>query len=270
MRVGLIQLSSFPEPSRNFSFLAEMFERAAEQRIDLLALPENVMVMAPEGPAVFSDGAAAFLDQLSEACVRYGFWMLTGTLPWPTRPDGTPVTNGRVRAASFLLDAEGRKVGRYDKMHMFDVDVEDGVGRYRESDRMEAGDDVVVLSTPWANIGMSVCYDLRFSQLYDQLRRLGSSLLYIPAAFTRITGQAHWEVLLRARAIEQQCFVLAPAQCGTHYPGRQTWGHSMIIDPWGEVIAEAGDQPTLLCADLDLSRIEQRRRAMPMAQQRRL
>ena len=270
MRVGLVQLSSSPDPEYNQAVLAEMFERASGLHIDLLALPENVMVMASSGPAEFAGQAESFLNQLSQACVRYGFWMLTGTLPWPTRPDGSAVSFGRVRAASFLLDATGTMIGRYDKMHMFDVDVPDGVGRYRESDRMEAGDDVVVLPTPWANIGMSVCYDLRFPQLYDQLRRHGSSLFYVPAAFTQVTGQAHWEVLLRARAIEQQCFVIAPGQCGEHYPGRQTWGHSMIVDPWGHVMAEANDQPTMVWADLDLSLVEQRRKAMPIDQQRRL
>jgi predicted amidohydrolase len=153
-------------------------------------------------------------------------------------------------------------VATYDKIHMFDVDLVEGES-YRESRTYRPGESGCVAETPWAPIGMTVCYDMRFPYLYRTLAHAGAKVLTVPSAFTRPTGRAHWHVLLRARAIETGCFVIAPAQCGEHAGGRETYGHSIIIDPWGEVLAEAGDEPGVIVADIDLARIDEVRQMVP-------
>ena len=170
--------------------------------------------------------------------------------------------DNRIANRSFLFSDTGEIVARYDKIHLFDVDLPTGES-HRESDLVRPGEEAVVAETPWAIIGLSICYDLRFAYLYRDLAKAGASILTVPAAFTVPTGKAHWETLLRARAIETGSFVLAPAQCGEHEGGRQTYGHSLIIGPWGEVLADAGEDTGFIIAELDLSAVEKAREAIP-------
>ncbi len=263
-------MCSTDQVASNLVAIEKGMQEAARRGVDLLCLPENAMAMGATGVLAWAQQAPEFLHSLQTWAHRYGLWLLAGTLPWPTRPDGQACAAGRVRAASFLIDSEGQIQARYDKMHLFDVDVVDAVGAYRESDRIEAGERPVVAETPWGRLGLSVCYDLRFAELYSQLARADVRLIAVPAAFTQRTGEAHWHVLLRARAIESQVFVLAPAQAGWHDRERQTYGHSLIVDPWGEVVLDAAEQVGLHVMAIDLDAVDARRRAMPMAQQRRL
>lgn len=172
------------------------------------------------------------------------------------------VEQDRCANRSFLITPDGEIAARYDKIHMFDVDLEGGES-YRESRTYRPGDEAIVADLPWGMLGMTVCYDMRFPHLYRQLAQAGASFLSVPAAFTRPTGRAHWHTLLRARAIETQCFVFAPAQCGEHPSGRKTYGHSIIIDPWGEILAEAGEAPEVITATIDPTRITEVRGQVP-------
>ena len=168
----------------------------------------------------------------------------------------------RLLNEAFLVTPDGNIVAHYDKIHMFDVEVDDGQ-TYRESAAYQPGTRAVVAATPWGRLGMTVCYDVRFPYLYRSLAQAGAEFISVPAAFTRVTGQAHWHVLLRARAIENGCFVLAPAQCGEHAEKRRTYGHSLIIDPWGEVLADGGADVGFVVADIDLSKVAQARHSIP-------
>jgi predicted amidohydrolase len=172
---------------------------------------------------------------------------------------------GKVTNRSYLVDAAGEIAARYDKLHLFDVDLADGE-RYRESAAVAPGSNAVVAPTPWATLGLSICYDLRFPYLYRALAQAGAQILTVPAAFARTTGQAHWHVLLRARAIETGCYVLAPCQCGTHGGGRPTYGHSLIVDPWGRILADGGDEPGIVTATLDLAEVAKARAMIPALQ----
>jgi nitrilase len=163
-----------------------------------------------------------------------------------------------------VFNPKGEQIARYDKIHLFDVDVGDAHSRYRESERFAPGTDIVVVDTPFGNVGLSICFDVRFPEHYLALRNAGAEILLVPAAFTYTTGKAHWEVLLRARAIEQQCYVIAANQCGWHDDKRQTWGHSMVIDPWGDVMAQLNDTPGVVVVEIDLKGVAQRRAAMPL------
>ncbi len=178
---------------------------------------------------------------------------------------------GRVRTACHVIDSDGEVVARYDKIHLFDVDLDDSQGSYRESATFEPGEAVVCVNTPLGRLGLSVCYDLRFPEIYRALQQQGAELLAVPAAFTELTGQAHWQVLLRARAIENQCYVIGSAQGGRHSPTRVSWGHSQIVDPWGGVLAECGGPaPGLAVAGRDAGEQARLRRRMPVGRHRRL
>ena len=170
--------------------------------------------------------------------------------------------DGRVANRSVLFDKEGRVAARYDKIHLFDVDLGNGES-YRESATIAPGDRAVIAKTPWGPIGLTVCYDLRFPHLYRTLAQRGANFIAIPAAFTRTTGQAHWHVLQRARAIETGCYVFAPGQCGTHAEDRQTYGHSLIVDPWGAVLADGGEQVGIITARIDPAQVAAARRKIP-------
>ena len=270
LRLALLQCCSGKHADENQSLVLTQMARAAEQGARLMLLPENVMGMHPQGPQVLAGQSSAFLQALQSACARLKLWLVAGALPWLTRPDGAEISEGRVRAACFVIDDQGQIVARYDKIHMFDVQVADTQGAYRESDRMEPGDQVVLVDTPWGRLGLTICYDLRFAELFSALMQAGADFIAVPSAFTQITGAAHWSTLLRARAIENQVYIWAPGQCGSPYPGRFTWGHSMAVDPWGRVIAQAGDEPILLVVEADLNDLGRCRRSMPMSQQRRL
>src|SRR5512134_1122566 len=236
-----------------------MVREARAGGADFVLLPENVSMLEPVSRLLKEKASseekhpalAAFRDLARET----GVWLLIGSL-------AIRAPDGRVSNRSLLVDPLGEVVARYDKIHMFDVDLGPGE-RYRESATIAPGAHAVLADTPWGALGLSVCYDLRFPHLYRRLAQQGAAYLSIPSAFTRTTGRAHWHVLQRARAIENGAYVFAPAQCGTHAEGRETFGHSLIVDPWGTVLADAGEEPGAILAAIDPQQVAEARRRIP-------
>src|SRR5690606_37933018 len=221
------------------------------------------------------DTAAPLQRFLSGLARSHGIWLVGGTMPMLTRPQregeaAEVVGDGRVRPASLVFDNEGRQVARYDKIHLFDVQVDDVQSTYSESRSFEPGETVETVDTPVGHVGLSICYDLRFPELYRRLMEEGAELFTVPSAFTQVTGSAHWEVLLRARAIENQCYVLAANQGSVHNATRETFGHSMIVDAWGRVLACVEKGEGVAVAEIDLSAMRELRGKMPVRQHRRL
>ena len=259
LTVACIQMRSGLEVNPNIDAASALIRRAAEEGAELVATPEMTSLIDRKPGAVFAKSTteaadpalAAFRDLASELNI----WLLVGSLP-------IRVDQERCANRSFLIGPKGAIAARYDKIHMFDVQLNAG-NIYRESAGFAAGSEAVVARTPKARVGLTVCYDVRFPQLYRDLARAGAELIFVPAAFTRITGEAHWHILLRARAIEAGSFIIAPAQCGKHADGRETYGHSLIIGPWGEVLAEAGLEPGIISARLDLKEVEEARAKIP-------
>jgi len=261
-RAACVQTSSAREFQPNIEAVGAEIRRARAAGADFILTPEVVGMFEPvrqrhlekavgeaENPAL-----AAFRDVARET----GAWLLVGSL-------AVRVAETKLANRSFLVDPAGAVVARYDKIHMFDVEIGDGQ-IYRESALYQPGGEAVVADLPWGRLGMTVCYDLRFPYLYRALANAGADFLSIPSAFTVPTGRAHWQVLMRARAIETGCFVMAPAQCGEHAEGRRTYGHSIIVGPWGEVLAEAGDEPGFVIAEIDTARVAEARRKVPSLQ----
>lgn len=270
VRVAALQLCSSNVWADNRAVVDAHLAEAAADGVQLVILPENVAAFGPDAVQTVSAAASEIIAWFAAAAARYRLWLLAGTLPLPLRPDGTPVPEGRVRSAALLFDDQGQLCGRYDKRHLFDVEVADAQGRYQESATFEPGDDLPLFATPWGGLGVLTCYDLRFPEQARDLRAQGAELLVVPAAFTAVTGEAHWQVLLRARAIENQCLVIGAGQGGWHSPQRQTWGHSQVIDAWGRVLAEReADGAGLVSADWDRAEQAALRLRMPVAQHRR-
>ena len=267
--VAVIQMNSGPDVAANLKEAACWLKLAADQGVELAVLPECFSCLEGDLKGLgMEEGRSSTVQQfLSNQAKVLGLWIIGGTTPCNSQE---PTSDERHFASCFVYDPEGRQQARYNKMHLFDVEVADGKGTYRESDNYRHGDQVVSVETAAGKVGLSVCYDLRFPELYRALSVQGAEIFTVPAAFTRVTGEAHWEVLLRARAIENQCFVLAANQCGRHGKSRETWGHSMIIDPWGDILAEAGDEPGVIMAELDRARLAEVRRQMPCQSHRRL
>jgi predicted amidohydrolase len=259
LRVACVQVNAGTEIAPNLEIAGDLVRRARAEGAELIALPENVTMVVQGRRKVLERAqpedthpAVPFFAGLAR---ETGAWLLVGSL-------AIRLAEERVANRSVLFAPDGAVVARYDKIHMFDVDLPGGES-YRESATFRPGEQAVLATTPWGGLGLTICYDLRFPYLYRALAQAGASLLAVPAAFTRQTGQAHWHALLRARAIETGCFVIAPAQTGTHDQGRQTYGHSLIVDPWGEVLGDGGEEVGVVTADLDLSRIAEVRRAVP-------
>ncbi|MCP5365326.1 MAG: carbon-nitrogen hydrolase family protein [Hyphomicrobiales bacterium] len=258
-RAACVQVNAGREFAANIEAACRFIRHAREQGADLVCLPENVSLLEPvtsrlKALALPEDEHPA-LKAFTGLAKESGAWILIGSLAIRSE-------NGLIANRSFLLDDTGAIAARYDKIHLFDVDIGPGQ-QYRESDTFTPGTQPVVVQTPWGGLGLSICYDLRFPALYRRLAQTGADCLCVPAAFTRTTGEAHWHVLLRARAIENGCFVFAPAQCGTHAEGRQTFGHSLIIDPWGTVLADGGEGPGIIIADVDTDNVTAARRRVP-------
>lgn len=280
MRVAAIQMVSTPTIEQNLSAAARLISQAAEKGAELIVLPEvfatleGLSPLAEVGeiahPAIPSLGATPLQDFLATQAAKHALVIVGGTIPLLSREDGSVIEDGRVRASSLVFNAQGERVARYDKVHLFDVQVSDAQAQYSESLSYEAGSELACVEVEGCQVGLSVCYDLRFGELYRQLVTLGAQLITVPAAFTAVTGAAHWEPLLRARAIENQCYIVAAAQGGKHSETRETWGHSMIIDPWGVVLDCVNTGEGIAIADIDLARIDDIRLRMPIAQQRRL
>jgi predicted amidohydrolase len=259
LRAAVIQVNAGPEIDANLVQAGALVRGAVADGAQLVCLPENVSLMAQGREKILArvkpeeshPGVPFFRDLARET----GAWIMTGTL-------GCLLDDGRVANRAFVVAPNGDIVARYDKIHMFDVDLAGGES-YRESATYRPGERAVVAPTPWGGLGLSICYDVRFAYLFRALAKAGASLITVPAAFTVPTGRAHWHVLLRARAIETGCFVLAPAQTGLHDGGRGTYGHSLIISPWGEVLADAGEGVGHVIADLDLDKVAEARRMVP-------
>jgi len=268
MRAALLQISSTDDPSENLARLRPMVAEAAEGGADLVLTPEVTNCVAPRErllAAARTEAEDPVLAGLREEAARRGLWIALGSIAVRTGD-----ADGRLANRSIVIGPDGGIAARYDKIHMFDVDVSQAE-TWRESRAFRPGDRAVTVTMPTlaisgATLGLAICYDLRFPHLFRALAKAGAQVLLVPAAFTRPTGEAHWEVLLRARAIETGCFVLAAAQTGSHVSGattRQTHGHSMAVAPWGEVLADAGRAMGVTLVDLDMGRVAEARRRIP-------
>jgi deaminated glutathione amidase len=251
MKVAAIQMTSGPEVAQNLEQARALLEEAAERGARLAALPENFCFMglkdADKRAVAEADGHGPVQDFLAATARRLQLWIVGGTIPLAAGADG------RVAAASLVYDSTGVRVARYDKIHLFDVDLPGRAESYRESAHVSPGSHAALLDTPVGRLGLSVCYDVRFPELSRYLSAQGAQLLAVPSAFTSPTGRAHWETLLRARAIENLCYVVAPAQSGFHASGRETYGDSMIVDYWGRVLQRMPRGRGCAVADIDLA-----------------
>jgi deaminated glutathione amidase len=261
-RVGLIQMRSGRSPQANTDAAAKLIGEAKDRGAEYVLTPEMTNIMETGRERFFAsivpEEQDAALMTLRELARTLGIFVHVGSL-------AVKVSADKAANRSFLIDRHGEVIARYDKIHMFDVDLASGES-YRESRNYRAGELAVLADLPWGRLGLTICYDLRFPALYRALAEAGASFLSIPSAFTKQTGEAHWHVLLRARAIENGCFVLAAAQGGTHENGRETFGHSLAIDPWGRVLAEGGVEPAVVLADIDLAAIGGARARIPSLQ----
>ena len=268
--LSVVQMNSQNDIEANFSVIESLVQQSKADGASLIVFPENFVCFAAGKQR---ETAARFEDiqkRLEHLAHRYQIWMVAGTLPCPFRPDGSIIVDGRVRTVSLCISPE-RTEARYDKIHLFDVQVGDAVGGYQESKFFEPGNDVVVAKTPFGNIGLRVCYDLRFPELALILRSEGANLLTAPAAFTYTTGQMHWQLLLQARAMDSQCQVLGAAQQGWHGEKRQTWGHAGATNSRGQILAMSNQEGAqLLTVPFDLAEQDAVRASMPLIQHRRL
>ncbi len=256
-----IQMTSGPDVPANLQTARALLEEAAERGAQLAALPENFSFMGlsdgDKRRVAEEDGRGPVQDFLAESARRLRLWIVGGTVPLRAAGDG------RVAAASLVYDGCGERRARYDKIHLFDIQVPERAESYRESANVAPGSAPVVVDTPLGRLGLSVCYDVRFPELFRQLSVAGAELFAVPSAFTEPTGRAHWETLLRARAIENLCFLLAPAQSGFHPNGRETYGDSMIVDHWGRVLDRLPRGRGCITAEIDLERLRRDRGSFP-------
>ncbi|MGO1120009.1 carbon-nitrogen hydrolase family protein [Rhodovibrionaceae bacterium A322] len=258
-KAACVQFTTGDQLGANISMACEAISRAAAAGADLILTPENTTMMTPSPEITLANarpeeehpGLAAFRDLAAQK----GIWLVPGSLT-------IKLTDSKAANRSYLINPSGDVVASYDKIHMFDVDIPDGQ-TYRESETFQPGTRAVLADLPWGKLGMTICYDMRFGTLYRTLAKAGASFLAAPAAFTHFTGKAHWHTLLTARAIENGCFVFAPGQCGTHPGDRKTFGHSLIIAPWGEVLADAGSEPGFVIADIDTAKVTEARNMVP-------
>lgn len=270
MKIAAIQICAGNSWPDNQAALQPCFEQAREAAVELIVLPENVACYGGDYRAFAEQHSATVIDWCASQARHCRSWLIVGSVPLATRPDGSRVPAPRVRSAQLLFAPDGTLRGRYDKLHLFDAQLDDAQGRYAESDVFEAGAGLLCSDLDGRKVGSLICYDLRFPLLAQALRDLGAELLVVPSAFTEVTGRAHWQVLLRARAIENGCFVLGVNQCGRHSPTRHSHGHSMLLDPWGRVLAALDDAPGVLLATLDLAQLHEVRKQLPVAAHQRL
>lgn len=265
MRAALLQICSSDDPAANLGMVREMVQEAAQGGASFILTPEVTNCLSTsrrhQSAVLRHEEDDPMLADLRQQAAALGVWVLIGSLGLKTHDE-----DGRFANRSFLISPDGNICARYDKLHMFDVDIGKG-DSFRESDGYRPGDAAVLAKTDFAKIGMTICYDLRFAQLYRALAKAGAQILTVPAAFHPVTGAAHWETLLRARAIETGCFVMAPAQTGEHNISqgtpRKSFGQSMVISPWGKIIARANDAPGIVFVDLDLDEVAQARERVP-------
>ncbi|KAA8731920.1 carbon-nitrogen hydrolase family protein [Acinetobacter qingfengensis] len=270
--LAVTQLNSQNDIDSNFIQVEQLIQQAKAQQAELIVLPENFACFAAGKQSETAQQFDELKQRIEQLAFKHQIWIVAGTLPCPYRPNGNKITDRRVRTVSLCVSPEGKTVARYDKIHLFDVQVADGVGGYQESAVFEPGSDLIVAKTPFGNLGLMVCYDLRFPELSLMLRAKGANILTAPAAFTYTTGQMHWQLLLQARAMDSQCQVLGSAQQGWHSHGkRQTWGHTMATQSQGKILAEVYDEGSqLIVVPFDFDGQRKIREAMPLIQHRKL
>jgi len=267
-RVAAVQMATGPNVNANLLEAERLIRDAAEAGAGLVVLPENFAFMGRQDRDTLhlmeADGDGHLQTFLAETAARYSVWLVGGTIPLrSSSPE-------RLRAASLVFNDQGVRVARYDKMHLFDVNLPGAEERYEESATIEPGEEPVVLDSPFGRLGIVVCYDLRFPELVRHMLDSGVEVLAVPAAFTAVTGKAHWETLVRARAIENLAYVVASAQGGYHLSGRETHGHSMIVDPWGAILAQVPRGTGFICSAIDRGFQDSVRRSFPTLEHRRL
>jgi nitrilase len=261
-------MASGPNVNANLLEAARLLKKAAEAGARLVVLPENFAIM---GMSDFdqvkireADGSGPLQDFLAEQAAKLGIWLVGGTIPLAAHDAD------KVNAACLLFDDQGKRVARYDKIHLFDVKITESGERYNESESVEPGSSVVVVDTPFGKLGLAVCYDLRFPGLFRRMSEEGAEIFALPSSFTAITGKAHWDTLVRARAIENLSYVIASAQGGYHANGRETYGHSMIVDPWGVVLDELPRGSGVVVSEIDREQLHELRRSFPVLEHRKL
>lgn len=267
-KIAAIQMASSPNVGANLIEAGRLIEIAAKQGAQLIVLPENFAHMGHEETdklkVAETFGSGPIQEFLSNKAAKHKVWILGGAIPIKSN------NPAKIRAVSLLFNDKGEQISRYDKIHLFDVQIQENGEKYTESETIEAGSEITVTNTPVGNLGIAICYDLRFPELFRDLLTQGMEVLAIPSAFTAITGKAHWDILVRARAIENQCYVVAAAQGGYHINGRETYGHSMIVDPWGQVLDILPQGSGVVCAEIDLERLASIRRSFPAIEHARL
>lgn len=268
--LSVVQMNSQNDIEANFSVIESLIQQSKADGASLIVFPENFVCFAAGKQQETAARFEEIQKRLENLAHHYQIWIVAGTLPCPFRPDGSIIADGRVRTISLCISPEGTEA-RYDKIHLFDVQVGDAVGGYQESQFFEPGSDVVVAKTPFGQIGLMVCYDLRFPELALTLRAQGANILTAPAAFTYTTGQMHWQLLLQARAMDSQCHVLGAAQQGWHGEKRQTWGHAGATNSRGQILAITdAEGAQLMTVPFDLNEQRSIRETMPLMQHRKL
>ena len=266
-KLAAVQITTGPNIDDNLRVIEQQIIKAANAGANIIALPEvfacydSQQYRAMGAKEIIAEGRLR--TQMASWAKNYTVYLIGGTVP-VLEP-----TTRKVYPRCYFYSDEGEELGYYDKLHLFDVDIDDAQGRYRESDAFLAGDEIKIFPTRYGNVGLTICYDLRFPYLYEKLRKAGADIISVVAAFTAKTGKAHWSTLLRARAIEQQCYILAANQWGQHDEKRSTFGHSMIISPWGDVLDQLPEGEGIVCAKMDLAEVERVRREMPLIDHQR-
>ena len=259
LTVACVQTNSTPDPLENVERVGPMIREAKARGAQLVTTPEIVGMLEPKRDLALAkarpEDSHEVLAAFRGLAAELGIWLLVGA-------SSIKLSEDKLANRSFLIDDQGQIVARYSKIHMFDVQVGDGQ-TYRESNTYQPGDDAVLAETPWGLMGLTICYDIRFPYLYRSLAKAGAKVIFAPAAFTKVPGEAHWHVLQRARAIETGCFMVSAAQAGEHAEGRRTYGHSVIVDPWGRVLADAGEEVGVVTAEIDLSEVDVARGKVP-------
>ncbi len=273
VKVAALQMVSGPDAEANFARASALLHEAQSQGVELAVLPENFLTYGQKNkPSITAQ--KAFITRMSRLTQSLGMWVVAGSYPISPEVLDEPIPEGEGEgkhfAACLTFNDQGDVVDHYLKVHLFDAMVGDAVKTYRESDEYYHGSAVSCVPSPYHALGVAVCYDLRFPELFTRLAQQGARIICIPSAFTETTGRAHWELLLRARAVETQCYIVAANQGGIHDKGRSTWGHSMIVSPWGEILAQTTTGEALVCATLDMRALSDIRTNMPVQSHRRL
>jgi predicted amidohydrolase len=266
-KVAAVQITTGPDVEKNLVAIEKQIKKSAKEGANIIALPEVFACYDSQKYLALGQqemASSGFLrSRMSSWAKEYNVYLIGGTIPV------LDAKESKVYPRCYFYNDQGKELGFYDKIHLFDVDIDDAQGRYRESDMFLSGDEIKVFPTPYGNVGLTICYDLRFPYVFDRLRKAGADIISVVAAFTETTGKAHWQPLLQARAIEQQCYIVASNQWGQHDDKRRTFGHSMVISPWGEVLNELPTGEGFSCAEIDLEEVKRIRRIMPIANHQR-